>query len=204
MSYVLVDPQLFFQWLLTVQRIASYRMSSITNCAHIRRSGGTIGVTVHFISSMALQTKKEEFLSNKHNIAFLSQRLEQAGCEIHQARGETDVLIVKTALTSATSKKLFWLGTIQICLCSSYIMQRTSGITSSSDLKLDGRVKREIDAGTSLQCDPLLEVLSLTTLCSCMPFMGVIPRLVFTVWARNYKSQRSNLTIRCKIRQRSS
>ena len=60
---------------------------SIKDCAH-RRSGGTIGVTVHFISSMVLQTKKEEFLSNKHNIhrfiALLSQRLEQSGCEIHQ------------------------------------------------------------------------------------------------------------------------
>ena len=71
---------------------------STKDCAHIRRSGGTIVVTVHFISSMALQTKKEEFLSNRHNIAFLSQRLEKAGCEIHQARGETDVLIVQTAL----------------------------------------------------------------------------------------------------------
>ena len=67
---------------------------STKDCAHIRRSGGTIGVAVHFISSMALQTKKVEFLFNKHNIAFLSQRLEQAGCEIHQARGENDVLIV--------------------------------------------------------------------------------------------------------------
>ena len=37
------------------------------DCAHIWRSGGTIGVTVHLISSMALQTKKEAFLSNKHN-----------------------------------------------------------------------------------------------------------------------------------------
>ena len=32
--------------------------------------------------------------------------------------------------------------------------------------------------------------------------MGVIPRLVFTVWARNSKSQRSNLTISSKIRQK--
>ena len=72
--------------------------SSIKDCAHMRRSGGTLGVTVHFTSNMALQTKKELFLSNKHNkqrlIALLSQRLEQAGCEIHQARGEADVLIV--------------------------------------------------------------------------------------------------------------
>ena len=66
--------------------------------AHIRRLGGTIGVAVHVTSSMALQTKKKEFLSNKHNkqrlIVLLSQRLEQTGCKIHQARGEADVLIV--------------------------------------------------------------------------------------------------------------
>ena len=75
-------------------------------------------------------------------------------------------------------------------------MQRTSSITSSSDLKFGNfwRVIWERDDGTSLQCEHFLEVLSLTTLCSCMPFFGVIPRLVFTVWARNYKSQRSNLT----------
>ena len=37
------------------------------DCAHMWRSGGTIGVTVHFNSSIALQTKKGEFLSNKHS-----------------------------------------------------------------------------------------------------------------------------------------
>ena len=87
---------------------------STKDCAHMRRSGGTIGVTVHLISSMALQTKKEEFLSNKHNkqrcIALLSQRLEQAGYEIHQARRDADVLIVQTALTSAAKKEPVLVG----------------------------------------------------------------------------------------------
>ena len=80
----------------------------------MRRSGGTISVTVHFTSSMALQTKKEEFLTNKHNkqrfIALLSQRLEQAGCEIHQASGNTDVLIVQTALISAAKQETVQVG----------------------------------------------------------------------------------------------
>ena len=75
----------------------------------MRRSGGTIGVTVHFTSSMTLHTKKEEFLSNKHNkqkfIALLSQRLEQAGCEIHQASRNTNILIVQTTLTSAAKQE---------------------------------------------------------------------------------------------------
>ena len=87
---------------------------STNDCAHIRRSGGTIGVTVHFIFSMALQTKKEEFLSNKHNkhrfTALLSQKLELAGCEIHQARGDADVLIVQTAITSAAKQETVLVG----------------------------------------------------------------------------------------------
>ena len=66
-------------------------------CAHMR-SDGAIGVTVHLTSSMALQTKKEEFLFNRHNtqrlIALLSQRLEQTGCEIYQKIGDANVLIV--------------------------------------------------------------------------------------------------------------
>ena len=87
---------------------------STKDCAHMRRSGGTIGVTVHFTSSMALQTKKEEFLFNKHNqprfIALLFQRLEQAGCEIHQASGNADVLIVQTAFTSAAKQETVQVG----------------------------------------------------------------------------------------------
>ena len=88
--------------------------SSTKDCAHIRRSGGTIGVTVHFTSSMAVQTKKEEFLSNKHNkqrfTALLSQRLEQTGCEIHQARGDADIIIVETELTSAAKQETVLVG----------------------------------------------------------------------------------------------
>ena len=87
---------------------------STKDCAHMRRSGGTIGVTVHFTSSTTLHTKKEEFLSNKHNkhrfIALLSQRLEQAGCEIHQATGNADVLIVQMALTSAAKQETVQVG----------------------------------------------------------------------------------------------
>ena len=87
---------------------------STKDCARMRRSGGTIGVTVRFISSMALQAKKEEFLSNKHNkqkfIAMLSQRLEEAGYEIHRARGDADVLIVQAASTSADNQETVLVG----------------------------------------------------------------------------------------------
>jgi len=89
--------------------------SSTKDCAHMRRSSGKISVTVQFTSSMALQTKKEEFLSNEQNkqrfIILLSQRLEQSGCEIHQAsRGDADVLIVQTALKSATEQETVLVG----------------------------------------------------------------------------------------------
>jgi len=143
---------------------------------------------------MALQTKKGEFLSNEHTkhrfIILLSQRLEQSGCEIHQARGDADVFIVQTALKSATEQETV----LQIYLCFSSIMQRMPVTQSTSDLILNGRVRREKDAGTSLQSEHFLRVLSLTTSYSCMPFLDAIPSLVFTVWARNCQSQRLNLT----------
>ena len=87
---------------------------STKDCAHMRRPTGTIGVAVHFTSSMALQMKKEEFLSNKQNkqrfIGLLSARLEQTGCEIHQARGDAYVLIVQTALASAAQQETVLVG----------------------------------------------------------------------------------------------
>jgi len=40
----------------------------------------------------------------------LSQRLERAGCEIHQARGDADTLIVETAVTSASTQETVLVG----------------------------------------------------------------------------------------------
>lgn len=63
---------------------------------------------------MRLQTKKEEFLSNKMNkqsfIALLSHRLEEAGCDIHHAKGDADVLIVQTAIASAAQSETVLVG----------------------------------------------------------------------------------------------
>ena len=124
---------------------------STKDCSHLRRSGGTICVKDPFTSSMALQIKKEEFNYNKQNKkrfnVLLSQRLVQTGCEIHQEE--------------TLSKTLYWLRKIHICMGFSSLMQITSGIAYSSDLKLDGRVRRKINCETSLQCEPFLEVLSL-------------------------------------------
>ena len=98
---------------------------SSKDCAHMRRSGGTIGVTVCFISSMKLQAKKEEFLSNKHNkqrfIAVLSQRLEE-GCEIHQARraGQKgnrcwNIPAMRSLLGSVVTNNIMFLHAIHGC-----------------------------------------------------------------------------------------
>ena len=71
---------------------------STIDSVHLRRRAGKVGAVVHFSTNMNLQTKKEEFLSNKENkqrfIAMLSKRLQQSGCRVQMARGDADVLIV--------------------------------------------------------------------------------------------------------------
>ena len=159
----------------------------------------------HTYSKLSLW--KEEYPSNKHNkqrfIALLSQRLEQAGARSTRQEETPTPHCANGINISIYAKNVLVRDDIDLLVLLIYHAKNVS-ITSSSDQKLDGRVRREIDAGTSLQCEPFLEVLSLTTLCSCMPFMGVISRPAFTVWSRNYKSQRSNLTISSKIMQRFS
>ena len=67
---------------------------------------------VNFSTNMTLQTKKEEFLSNKENkqqfIAMLSKRLEESGCEVQVARGDADVLFVQTAIAAADKETSCW------------------------------------------------------------------------------------------------
>lgn len=78
---------------------------STKDSTHTRRSGGCIGSAVHFDVTMALQTKKEEFLSNSQNkqrfINMLGSRLEAVGCEVHHAKGDADVLVVEAAVACA-------------------------------------------------------------------------------------------------------
>jgi len=54
----------------------------------MRRSRGKIGVTVQFTFSISLES----------------------GCEIHEARGDADVLIVQTVLKSATEQETVLVG----------------------------------------------------------------------------------------------
>ena len=112
---------------------------STRDCAHIRRSGGTIGVTVHFISSMALQTKKEEFLSNKYTIAF-----------------------VQTALTSAVKQETVLVGedTDMLVLLIYHAKNVRHNVFFRPETR---RASQKGNRCWNIQCDPFLEVLSLTT-----------------------------------------
>ena len=57
---------------------------------------------------MTLKTKKEEFLSNTLNkqrlTNMLGNQLEAAGCDVHYAKGDADVMVVEGALASSERK----------------------------------------------------------------------------------------------------
>ena len=128
------------------------------DCAHMRRSGDTTGVTVHFISNITLQTKKEELLSNEQNKQILWLVVSYTGT--HRVRDLYGKKICRcpyctnSITISSWTSSCYNRGRIQIWWCFSYIMQRTSGIMCSLNLNLNGWFRREIDAGTSLQCEP--------------------------------------------------
>jgi len=190
-----------------------YLMGTVTHQApktvFMSRSRGKIGVTVQFTSSMIDFTLKRKSFSltsktNRDSLSCCLRGWNNQGARFTKQQETPTSSLCTRHWNLQLSKKLFWLGTIQIYLCFSSIMQRTSVTQSTSDLKLNGRVRTEIHAGTSLQSEHFLGVWSLTISCSCMPSLDVIPRLVFTVWARNYQSHWLNLTDSFKIRQGAS
>ena len=81
--------------------------------AHLRRNREQM-TEVHFTGSTVMNVKKEIFLSNKKNkqsfIILLSARLEQMGCQVSHARGDADMLIVKTAIQSASTSSTVLVG----------------------------------------------------------------------------------------------
>lgn len=78
---------------------------STKDCTHMRRTGGCIGSEVYFDETMKLQTKKDEFLANSRNkqrlINLLANTLRSAGCTVHHAKGDADLLIVTKAIEGA-------------------------------------------------------------------------------------------------------
>ena len=77
---------------------------SMKDCTH-RRRVGCQGRKVIFNTSMKLQMKKKEFLSNRENkqslLALLGDKLCVSGCEVQHATRDADLLIVQTAVTLA-------------------------------------------------------------------------------------------------------
>lgn len=88
--------------------------TNTNDCTYLRESSGCAGVEVHYTGDMTLQMKSDEFLSNKENkqrfIKILTDKLEQKGCEVHQARGDADILIVKTAAACADKQDTILIG----------------------------------------------------------------------------------------------
>ncbi|KAG1650842.1 hypothetical protein GQR58_027696 [Nymphon striatum] len=87
---------------------------STKDSAQQRRSCGRVGPIVEFTSDMVMKSKKDEFLSNKHNkqhfINTLSERLREAGCRTCHATGDTDFLIAQTAVGCADSGETILVG----------------------------------------------------------------------------------------------
>ena len=87
---------------------------STKDAAHLKRSAGVIGPTVHFDGNMNLTTRKELFLTNQANkqrfIKFISDALSSHGTRVLHAKGDADTVIVKTALDSATAHKTTVVG----------------------------------------------------------------------------------------------
>ena len=73
--------------------------------AQMRRRECIVGTAVHFTRGMKLQTKKEQFLSNKENkqkfIDLLGDQLHSIGCRVIFATGDAGLDIVKSATSSS-------------------------------------------------------------------------------------------------------
>ena len=69
---------------------------------------------VHFIGSTIMNVKKDALLSNKKSkqsfITLLSRTLEQNGCQTSHARRDADLLLVQTAIQSASASDTVLVG----------------------------------------------------------------------------------------------
>ncbi|KAK3754659.1 hypothetical protein QZH41_003875 [Actinostola sp. cb2023] len=78
------------------------------------RANGKVGATVNFTAEMKVAMKKYVFLSNAKNkhqfIEMLATFLRNIDCQTRQAKGDADVLIVKTAVESASEKTTILVG----------------------------------------------------------------------------------------------
>ena len=81
---------------------------------HQRRAAGKAGATVTFTENMKVTLKKDNFLANPKNkqrfINMLSRFLKEDNCPTYHAKGDADVLIVKTAVESARERNTVLVG----------------------------------------------------------------------------------------------
>jgi hypothetical protein len=134
-------------------------MPQAQKTAHIsdRRSGGGVGVAVHFTSDTDLKMKKDEFLCNKENkqlfIHLLTGKLEQCWCEVHQASGHADVLIIKTTVACSDKQNTVLIGadTDHLVLRYFVFMPQIHSTMSFSDQSQGNTPKDHQDAETSEQ-----------------------------------------------------
>ena len=86
---------------------------STKDCTHLRRAGAG-SPTIKFEGHMVMSSKKEDFLANKTNkqrfINMFANKLQAAGCTVFHATGDTDILIVMTAVESAKTKTTVLIG----------------------------------------------------------------------------------------------
>ena len=91
-----------------------YDETSTKNMTQQRKTGGKADATVTFLESMKVTLKKEVFISNPRNkqrfINMKSSCLQQNNCQKYQAKGDADVLIVKTGVESAQEKNTVVVG----------------------------------------------------------------------------------------------
>lgn len=85
-----------------------YDEMSTNNMTQQRRAAGKASTTVTFSENMKVTLKKKVFLSNSKNkqqfIDMLSRFLQNSNCQTYHAKGDADVLIVKTAVESARER----------------------------------------------------------------------------------------------------
>ena len=91
-----------------------YGDSSTKDMTHQRRSKGKKGATVTLAEDMCLTMPKDQFLSNTDNkqrfINVLSEQLKRKNCQIHQAPGGADLLIVQTTVESSITTTTVLVG----------------------------------------------------------------------------------------------
>ena len=87
---------------------------STKDTTHVRRTKGKKSISMHFTGKMKLNMKKNVFLTNLENkqlfLEMLVIKMNEAKLNAIQSSGDSDVLIVQTAVSSAATKPTVIIG----------------------------------------------------------------------------------------------